>query len=408
MTRQEHGHVSKLTSILLLGFLLPHSTGNEFFLLQDLSSNKSNRSSSSALQTAGAQTSEESIQDYILNMSLEERLESTLHKFPPNEFGEFNSVVHEQLDLVFRSFLTNALGPFLSGRPAHTQIVDLIHVLAMAIHPQPSDQPIGQTADELEQLESTEWNAAKLLMMNPIAHNFQINYSHRLLIVRIVSDCLMVPEYNKIKSSNDAPLFEGALPHLRASLYAFGMAAMSPYDSHWAQCGLVSIAVQSGIDYVIKEEWGRLLHRLVDDQTKYYLQQNKGTKKQRNNNTEATVTNTTMETRVWLGGLQEVTIDRQTQNNNNNNGNSKRGKEEGPFRWSDGSTPFFGIWAEGQPDNVIQETARGPSGEHRVLLNENGEMEDGHGGGILALQLPAILLLPIDYDTAYPSCKMLC
>ena len=223
-------------------------------------------------------------------MSLEERLESSLHKFPPNEFGEFNSIVHEQLDKVFRSFLMNALGPFLRGRPAHTQSVDLIHVLAMAIHPHPSDQPIGQTADELEQnLESTDWEGTKLLMSNPIANNFQLNYNHRLLIVQLVSDCLMIPEYNKIKSSTiDAPLFEGALPHLRASLYAFGMAAMCPFDSHWAQCGLVSCAVQCGIDYVIKEEWGRLLHRLVDDQTNYsFLVQ----QQQNNNNKNHLLTN---------------------------------------------------------------------------------------------------------------------
>ena len=270
MTRQEHGHVSRLASILFLGFLLPHSTGNEFFLLQNLSSSTSFQKQTAGAQTSEAASSNENIQDYVLNMPLEERLESAQHKFTANEFGEFNSVVHEQVDSVFYSFLTRALGPFLSGRPAHTQDVDLIHVLAMAIHPHPSDQPISQTADELEEQESSEWSAAKLLMTNPIPHNFQVNYNHRLLLVRIVSDCLILPEYNKIKSLHDAPLYEGALPHLRASLYAFGMAALNPFDAHWAQCGLVSCAVQSGLDYVVKEEWGRLLHRLVDDQTNYH------------------------------------------------------------------------------------------------------------------------------------------
>jgi hypothetical protein len=271
MTRQEHGDVSKLASILLLGFLLPHSTGNEFFLLQSLSKSKSR--SSFQHQTAGSQTSEsttsENIQEYILNMTLEERLECTSHRCNPNEFGEFNSLVHEPVDFLFHSFLTRALGPFLSGRPAHTEVVDLIHILAMAIHPQPSDQPIGQTADQLEQLESHEWTATKVLMSSAVPHSFHVNYNHRLAMVRLVSDCLRLPEYNKINSANDAPLFQGALPHLRASLYAFGMAAMNPFDSNWAQCGLVSAAVQTGIDYVVKEEWGRLLHRLVDDQTNY-------------------------------------------------------------------------------------------------------------------------------------------
>ena len=38
MTDDEFGQVSRLVSILLLGFLLPHSTGNDYFTLQNISS----------------------------------------------------------------------------------------------------------------------------------------------------------------------------------------------------------------------------------------------------------------------------------------------------------------------------------------------------------------------------------
>jgi integrator complex subunit 7 len=276
MTDQEHGQVSRLVSILLLGFLLPHSTGNEFFLLQNLSSQRINNRPHH--QSAGSHTSEggfaitsssegDDMGDCIIHMPLEERLQCASLRYSPDEFGELESIVHEHLDVAFCSFLTRALGPFLSGRPAHTQQVDLLHIISMAIHPHPSEQSIRQTAAKLEECEA--WEATKVLMSSLVSHNFHINYGHRLQLVKLVADFLVLPEIRKNNNAaiNDAKLFEGALPHLRASLYAFGMAAMNPYDAHLAQCGLVSVAVQTGVDYVVKEEWGRLLHRLVDDRT---------------------------------------------------------------------------------------------------------------------------------------------
>ena len=272
MSNQEHGQVSRLASILLLGFLLPHSTGNDFFLLQNLSSRASNGSLAPNHQSAGAQTSESNfginmIDDFVINMSLQQRLECIPQKYNPGDFGELDTIIHDQVDQAFNSFLTRALEPFLSRRPAHTKEVDLLHILAMAIHPHPSEQPIRQTAHELGSKES--WEATKLLMSSLVPHNFHLNYRHRLKLVKIVSNSLLLPEFNENRSEEDAALFEGALPHLRASLYSFGLAAMSPYDSHWAQCGMVSVSIQSGIEYVVKEEWGRLLHRLVDDRTQH-------------------------------------------------------------------------------------------------------------------------------------------
>ena len=67
----------------------------------------------------------------------------------------------------------------------------------------------------------------------------------------------------------NCPLFDGALAHLRASLHAFGMGAISMEDAHWARSAVVSIAVQSRIEVVLKEEWEFLINRMVDDRTLY-------------------------------------------------------------------------------------------------------------------------------------------
>jgi integrator complex subunit 7 len=269
MTDHEHGDLSKLTGILLLGFLLPQSTGNDFFLLHNISHKREQH------QSTGAQTSEymsemEDVGDYIIHMSLEERLESSCHRYTPDEYGEFHTISFEPLEFVFQSFLNNALKQFLRGRPCHTKEVELLHILAMAIHPQPSEQSIRETSSTLDQNNSVPWQTAKRFMASLVPHSFHVNYHHRVQLVDLVANYLVIPEFHTEMASSDyALLTEGALPHLRASLYAFGMAASSPYDSHIAQCGMVALATQNGMDYVVKEEWVRLLHRMVDDRTNY-------------------------------------------------------------------------------------------------------------------------------------------
>lgn len=292
MTDKEHGQVMRLASILLLGFLLPQSTGNEFFLLQNVSSTEnymswSRQHPSNSVATSENASSETSnnnnlsraLSEYVLSMPLAERLESIPHQFYPTDFGEIDSLVDTHFDAALSSFIERGLSSLLCGRPLHTSEVDLLHVIAMAIHPSPSEQPIRATAKELEEKGSKVWEEAKLKMVSLHPHNFCLNYRHRKLLVKLVVEHLIIPEANsdRITSSSVAngsssihsPLFEGALPHLRASLYAFGMAAQSPLDMHWSQCGLISIAVQSGEKVVVHEEWGRLLNRLMDDRTHY-------------------------------------------------------------------------------------------------------------------------------------------
>ena len=280
MTNHEHAQVSRLAGILLLGFFLPQSTGNVFFSSQNLSTQPRSVSSryqhqKGQFQSPGSQTTEtlndaqNANESYVL-MSLEERLESTAHRYG-NEFGELDDLlVHEHLDSSFQSFLEIGLRPFLLGRPAHAAEVDLLHIIAMAIHPRPSDQCIRQTTSRLEEQKSDIWEMTTRLMSSLVPNSFNINYHHRVKLVRIVLDCLVLPECQQEAGiCQNAPLFEGAIPHLRASLYAFGMASTRLYDSHLAQHAMVLLVIQSGIDHMVKEEWSRLLHRLVDDRTNY-------------------------------------------------------------------------------------------------------------------------------------------
>ena len=278
MTNYEHGQVSRLIGIMLLGFLLPQSTGNDFFTLQNLSSHRMSvpssqrqqqqkfQQSSGHQQTSGERLSEnQDLSDYIIYMSLEERLESSSHRYG-NEFGELDdSIIHEHLENAFQSFL-KSLKKFMLGRPAHTTEVDILHILAMVIHPNPSDHCIRETSSS-----SDIWEMTLRLMSSLVPHSFHVNYRHRKDIVQIIMDCLVLPECEDEDTtiSQGAPLFEGAIPHLRTSLYAFGMASMSQYDKHLSQRAMINISIESGMDHVVKEEWRRLLHRLVDDRTNY-------------------------------------------------------------------------------------------------------------------------------------------
>jgi hypothetical protein len=213
--------------------------------------------------------------DYILRMPLQERLECSSRSYHAEEFGEVDSLVDKPVSFAFDTFVARALSPFLGGRPAHCEETDILHVLAMAIHPQPSTISIRKTANELEEEESETWEATKNLMSCLCAHSFHVNYERRLKLVQLVAEHLTLPEYqnasDKKKSTrnktnnHNTPLFEGALAHLRASLHAFSLSAMCPYDAHWAQCGLVSIAIQTGMECIVNEEWDNLLHKIVED-----------------------------------------------------------------------------------------------------------------------------------------------
>ena len=212
--------------------------------------------------------------DYILHMDLEERLESTCRHYSAFEFGEFETLTDMTWEVAFDSFLREGLAPFLGGRPASLQQVDLLHILAMVIHPQPlsastatATSLIPETAAFLE--DQRYWDRARQLMSNRHAHSFHVNYEHRLKIIKLMVHNLVVPSYDAESPMVNCPLFDGALSHLRASLHAFCMGAISMEDAHWARSAVISITVQSRMEVAMKEEWNFLINRMVDDRTQY-------------------------------------------------------------------------------------------------------------------------------------------
>jgi hypothetical protein len=269
MTEEEHGEVSHVAAILLLGFLVPFSTGNEWFLLQHTRDDHymqqvqtSSNNNSSNKNIAQPQTL-----DYIIGMSLEERLENTCQHYAAFEFGEFDTLTDASWELAFDSFLMEGLAPFLGGRPAHYRQVDLIHLLAMVIHPQAFASCIPDTVASLQG--KHYWTLACQLMNNRHAHSFHANYGHRQKFIQLVVQHLSLPAFDNTIPMVNCPLFDGALPHLRASLHAFCVGAISMEDAHCARSALVTIATQSQIKVAKKEEWELLINRLVDDRTQY-------------------------------------------------------------------------------------------------------------------------------------------
>ncbi|CAB9516899.1 expressed unknown protein [Seminavis robusta] len=249
MTDEEHGEISHLASILLLGFLLPSSTGNEYFLLQHcLDDNLSKQDIATATNK------------YILDMKLEERLENTCRHYAAFEFGEFDTLTDATWELAFDSFLHQGLAPFLSGRTAHYQHVDLFHLLAMAIHPQPV---------AAAELDDDDKSMARRFMNNRHAHSLHVNYGHRLKIIHMLIQNMVLPAHDPNLPMIHCPLFDDALPHLRASLHTFAQGAVSMEEAHLARAAMLTIAIQSNLVTMRKEEWDFLINRMVDDRTRY-------------------------------------------------------------------------------------------------------------------------------------------
>lgn len=196
MTLQEFGTVYRIAAVLLLGFLVPSSTGNDFFV---------NARQSVTQQTTGTRSSESTSNvDAFLDMSLEERLEKCCRLYSEGEFGEFNSCVDPTWEKAFCSFLKYGIGPLLAARPVHSTETDLLHVLAMVVSPQPQDGCISKTVQALMEKDSSSWTRAKRLMACIHPRSFQVNYSHRLAMVNMMANQLAVPHY--VASLETTPL----------------------------------------------------------------------------------------------------------------------------------------------------------------------------------------------------------
>ena len=186
MTAEEHGITTKYAAIYLLGYLLPNMTGNRQLhgaasasltaVSADKESHQRKRmrmssashqagvdgSSGPASATTATETALVFASEAILNLSLEEVLETcvTTYTNPSSTHAPGGCCTDERLAASFHRFIQYGLGSFLSSRAAHPDIVDLVHVLSMAISPAvvpPSAQTRGESSDAKEPNE--DWMA---------------------------------------------------------------------------------------------------------------------------------------------------------------------------------------------------------------------------------------------------------
>ena len=229
MTFHEFGTVSQMAAILLFGFLVPTSTGNDFFT-----------------DVTG---------DAFIDMDLQERLETCSRFYLQGEFG--GVCIDPTREEAFRSFLENGIGPLLAARPAHSTKTDLLHLVAMCISPQPQDTFIQETNKVLTEKDSSSWTRAQQLMNSIHSRSFHVNDSHRLKLVKMLARQLVLPKAARTSFADD-PLMSGAVPHLRAALHSFAM-SRSAVDAHEARKALVNIAVRTGDETTVCEEWESLV-----------------------------------------------------------------------------------------------------------------------------------------------------
>lgn len=275
-TEEEFLKLWRLASILLLGFLLPYSTGNESVLLQNADRHyeqqqQQQRDGGGENMSSTATSTNFDMVNYVLHMPLEERLEKSALFHDGTTASEGLCLTDSTFDLALHSFLRNGLTHFLSSRQAPYDQVDLVHVMAMAIHPNPSPEFIGPTEKSIEKFlkvapKQQYWQKTSNLMKSLAPRQFQIHYTHRIQMVDLVLQHLMLPCNSSTDYHATAPILFGALPHLRASLRAFNRTgALSSEDSGRAQAALIGIALQTRIHSVVMEEWESLLHRLVEE-----------------------------------------------------------------------------------------------------------------------------------------------
>ena len=259
---EEHGEVLRIASIMFLGYLLPHSTANEFFLLKHHSRDFSKAACSM------------NVQDEILNMPLEERLEKSIRGLDPTDFGEMNSLVDPYREVAFDSLVENALGPLLEGRPFHRQQVDLLHIFAMSIHPQPTMEYVLDSFRDHADPEGVEWQLVhRLVGSKNFGCYFQLHYGHRVKIIQLLVKNLVLPPLEDDSVDMINPLLFGALPHLQASLRAFAQGAMTQWDAHVAYAGIATVSVLAHNLRVIEDTWDFLLHLMVDNKANYQCQE---------------------------------------------------------------------------------------------------------------------------------------
>jgi hypothetical protein len=239
MTIKEHALISRCAAIYFLGFLNPTSTGSDFFTLR---------------------SSESDSHVVFFEMGLEERLENTSRLFQAQEFGQVDVCTDVNRDRAFVSFLQNGLTPFLSHRAAHPNQTDVLHLLAMSISPQLNTDVVGNIVAPFEEKQLPAWVKTSRLMGCLYPQSFPLHYAHRFLLVKLVSEQLVLPD-------TDSPhMIAGAVPHLLAAMHTFAAhSARTVEDAHVAHQGLVRIASQTGHEWIVREVFYIILSQTIED-----------------------------------------------------------------------------------------------------------------------------------------------
>ena len=232
LSDDQHGEVLRLCAVLLLAYLLPYSTGMDYYFAQNISAGDER-----LLGTF-------SIEAYIIQMSLEERLEHVARHCPSTDrCGDDEFTVLDQDTEIAFGHLLDQITKLLQQRPIHTHQVDLIHLFAIMIYPcHHTEHSISNVVHPTTMENSPAWVKAVRLMESSIGSTFQIHYGHRRQVVQMISKCVFIRDgiYDFV------PLYAGALPHLFASLHQFiGRTSESIEDSHDAFIAIVALAVQS-------------------------------------------------------------------------------------------------------------------------------------------------------------------
>ena len=261
----QYQEVLRLSLIMFLGFLIPYSTGNENRLLQHV-----NRR---CPQSSAPTKAKFDPVECLLQMTLLDRLDQVSLMNNEKEYGaELGCLTDPRTEMAYHDFLHDGLLPLLSARSIDRVQVDILHLIAMVISPNPD----VENSRTLSSSNHPCAQKAKQLMRHTVARNFHVHYGHRIELVRLLAmqQAVVLPPLSLDEDhycvTPTAPLLLGALPHLHSSLLEFAKSsALCIDDCNAAYAALVALATQTRNVPLIAATWQILLHRIVENPIKH-------------------------------------------------------------------------------------------------------------------------------------------
>ncbi|GAX21082.1 hypothetical protein FisN_1Lh245 [Fistulifera solaris] len=246
LTEEEHNTVFRLASIMLLGYLLPYSTGNDYYLLEDF-------------RRDHADPAPLDIEKETIQLPLETRIRKSIRNLPVNEVGDILTDPYH--DVAFHDFMTRGLVPLLEARPFPREQVDLLHIFAMIIHPCPT----ALFLPRYYKRDCSIWRNACQIVECSYGCHFQIQYRHRVQSIQILAKSLTIPPLPVNSIRPVTALLRGAIPHLQAALHCFAIGAESIYDAYLAYRVKVNLDIQTQNVEIIRDGWDSLLHHFDEN-----------------------------------------------------------------------------------------------------------------------------------------------